>query len=95
MTAQLYEFREILDENEVFGSLISFWEGWCDMNEEEDYQGDSYSGPSFTKVPYQKKSFQKKMVQGWEDRPARSAIKTSTDYSTPGISKILGEFFYE
>ena len=66
MTAQSYEFREMLDENEVCGSLISFWEGWCVMNEEEDYQGDFLGGPSFTKVPYQKKILQKKMVQDWE-----------------------------
>ena len=60
MTAQSYEFREMLDENEVVGSLVSFWEGWCDMNEEEDYQGEFLGGPSFTKVPYQKKTSARK-----------------------------------
>lgn len=67
MTAQSYEFREMLDCNEVCGGLTMFWEGWCDMNEEEDYQGDSLCGPSFTKVPYQNKTLQNEIVQGWED----------------------------
>ena len=67
MTAQSYEFRELLDENKICGSLVCFWEGWFDNNEEEDYQGDSLGGPSFTKGPYKKKTLQKVMVQCWED----------------------------
>ena len=67
MTAQSYEFREMLDENEGVGSLLSFWESWCDMNEEEDYQGESVGGPSFTTVPYQKKTIRKEMIRSWED----------------------------
>ena len=58
----------MLDENEVVGSLVSFWEGCCDMNEEEDYQGEFLGGPSFTKVPYQKKNHRKEMIQRWEDQ---------------------------
>ena len=68
MTSQSYEFREMLDGNEVCGGLTMFWEGWCDLNEEEDYQGEFLGGPSFTKVPYQKKTIRKEMIQGWEDQ---------------------------
>ena len=67
MTAESYEFREMLDGNEVFEGLVFFWESWCDMNDKDDYEGQSLGGPSFTTVPCQKKTLRKKMVQGWED----------------------------
>ena len=68
MTDESYEFREMLNENEVVGSLISFWEGWCDMNEIEDYEGKSLGGPTLTKLPYQKETIRKEMIQGWEEQ---------------------------
>ena len=55
MTAQSYEFREMLDENEVVGSLVSFWEGWCDMNEEEDYRVSSLEVLPSPRFPARKK----------------------------------------
>jgi len=67
MTAQSYEFREMLDGNEVCGGLVMFWENWCEMNEEQEYQGEFLGGPSLTSVPCQKKTLLKKMLQHWED----------------------------
>lgn len=67
MTAQSYEFREMLDGNEVCGGLTMFWENWCEMNEEDVYQGKFLGGPAFTSVPYQKKTLLKKTLQHWED----------------------------
>ena len=68
MTAESYEFREMLDGNAVVWGLVMFFEGWCDTHDEEDYQGNSFGGPSFTKVPYQKKTLRKEMIQAWEDQ---------------------------
>ena len=64
MTAESYEFREMLDENVVWSH---FFESWCDNHDEEDYEGNSSVVP-LHQGSLPEKTLRKEMIEGWEDQ---------------------------